>query len=172
MSKANLYISLRFLFITLFQVLILQRISLEWAAFPYLNIFLYPALLFLLPLNTKRPAQFFIAICLGLIIDMFYDSPGVHAGACVFTIYLRPHVLRMIEPKGGYLNNSHALSNMGPLWLMRYCSILLPPHLLVYFLLEAFSFAGFGSTLLKIVVSYGLSMFFIGIFIAVFQRKG
>ena len=149
----------RFLILALFQVLILKQLSAEWSSFPYVNILIYPLFILLLPLGMKRWAQFLAAFLIGIIVDIFYNSPGVHAGDSVFTIYLRPYVLSWLEPRGGYnVNNSPTKDRMGMPWFIRYVSILLLAHCIFYFSLEVFTPVLWKEILLKILFGYVFSL--------------
>ncbi len=149
----------RFILLVLFQVLILRRLSLEWSNFPYLNILIYPLFLLLLPLGMPRWSQFLLAFVLGLLVDLFYDSPGVHASASVFTIYFRPYVLNWLEPRGGYnVNHSPTKERMGFSWFLRYAGVLMLGHCLFYFAVDAFTPVLWQSILLKTALGYVFSM--------------
>ena len=56
----------------------------------------YPYVLFLLvfPFTANRSLYIFIAFLTGLTMDMFGNSGGVHAAACLVLAYVRPVVLR------------------------------------------------------------------------------
>lgn len=166
---ANIF---RFLFLVLIQVTVLRRLALEWANFPYLNTLVYPLFLMLLPITLPRSAQFALAFALGISIDFFYDSPGIHAGAAVFTIYMRPYILKWLEPRGGYnLNHSPTKSRLGYSWFLRYSASLLFLHCLFYFSVEAFNFANIGGTLLRIIFGFFFSMVGVWIIVMIFNPK-
>lgn len=162
----------RFLFLVLLQVLVLRSLAMEWSGFPYLNILVYPLFIFLLPLGTRRWVQFLLAFAIGLTIDIFYDSPGIHASAAVFIAYLRPYVLRWLEPRGGYnINYSPTKSRMGGWWFFQYSALLMFPFCLFYFSVEAFNFADIGDILLKSVMGFVFSMIVILIITFIFNPK-
>jgi hypothetical protein len=116
----------------------------------------------LLPIKTPRWAQFGIAFSAGIIVDIFYNSPGAHAGALVFCAYLRPYMLRALEPSGGYnLSYSPTRKRMGLPWFARYVSIMMLFHLTSYFTLHAFSFLSWKEILLNTFFGFNFSMGFI-----------
>jgi hypothetical protein len=93
-----------------------------------------------------------------LSVDLFYQSLGVHAAATVFLAYVRPFVLRLIEPRGKYnINYSPTRMRMGMGWFSRYVAIMLAIHLFFYFSVEAFTFVYIVDILLNTVVSFVLS---------------
>lgn len=160
---------LRFLGLFLIQVLILINVEINSS---YVNLYIYPLFLLLLPIRIPKISLLVIAFCLGIGIDMFYDSSGVHAATCVFIAYIRPGVLMIMEPRGGYEQNHKPTKNQfGAAWFFQYVGILLFIHLSMVFLLEIFSFGEFGWTLLKTFLSFLLSMMLITIYTYLFNPK-
>ena len=149
----------RFIFFVLLQVLILKRIHIGGPDFSYFYILIYPIPLLMLPVRTPRIALLIIAFVCGLLIDVFYDSPGVHAGALVFTAFLRPFVLKYLEPDTGYATTDVPVaSRFGLIWYLQYSGILLLIFLLVYFSLEMFSYVFWTTILLKTIFSFIISL--------------
>ncbi len=77
----------RFFLLVIIQVLVLKHINIGWSDFNFIHFFIYPLFILLLPLKTQRSLMLILAFVFGLIIDMFYDSPGLHAGSLVFLAY-------------------------------------------------------------------------------------
>lgn len=90
MNRPLLSNSFRFLFLVLLQVLLLCNVNF----LGYINPYLYVLFILLLPVNLSQTKVLFFSFLLGLCIDFFQDSGGVHAAACVVIAYLRPLVLR------------------------------------------------------------------------------
>ena len=86
MSRINLREQV-FNFIALFaiQLPLLYRITLWDRVFG----FFYIGFLLLIPFRTSRAYLLIIAFLVGLIVDIFSNTPGIHAGACVFIMYIR-----------------------------------------------------------------------------------
>ena len=162
MSSAVFTSVIRFVALLLIQVLILKRLSFPLTDSIHLNIFLYPLFIFLLPFRTPQTAILLLAFFMGLGVDYFYDSFGVHASALVFTAAIRPFILARLSPRDGYnLTHSPTMKRMGFSWFLTYISLLLGIHLLWYFSVEAFTFVYIGDILLKSVSSFVVSMTFI-----------
>jgi rod shape-determining protein MreD len=124
--------------------------------------FCFPYLFFLLLLPMSTPANFLLIVgfCYGLLIDVFYDSPGLHAAACSLLAYLRPQVIAFITPSGGYDEYTPvSVHILGIRWILLYAGILITAHHLLLFFLEAFSFGGFFMTLFKVILSSLLTTF-------------
>jgi hypothetical protein len=116
--------------------------------------FFYLGFLLFLPITTPIVVQLVLGFGVGLTMDIFYDTGGVHAAAAVLLMYLRPWVLRLLTPRDGYdAADSVNVHQMGWQWFLVYISLLVSIHHLVFFLLELGSFQIIGITLAKVVVS-------------------
>ena len=150
----------------------LSRISDAWEGYVYVSIWVYPLFIFLLPFQTPKNALLLMSFGLGLALDVLMESPGLHAFASVLTAFIRPYVLSLVEPSGGYSTTKiPSISHYGWRWFLRYASILLAIHLFVYFLLDVFLFARFFEVLYKTVCSYVLSITFVFIIMLIFNPK-
>ena len=152
----------RFLLLVLIQVLILKKISPDYGLFIYISVIIYPIFIMLLPIRTPHMLAIGLGFLLGITIDFFYDSIGVHASATVFIAFVRPYILAALEPRGGYnVNQSPTKKTLGINWFMVYSGILLFLHLFFYFSVEAFTFVYLGEIILRSVFSFFISMFFV-----------
>ena len=162
MNKVTTSIIIRFLILGFLQGLVLIEISIEINDLPYFQTLLYPLLILVIPFSVSRPTQLVLAFFLGLLVDMYYDSPGIHAAALVFTAYIRPYVLSWVEPRESYnIKDSPTKGQYGLAWFMRYSSTLIAIHLFTYFSIEAFTFYFIIDIILKTVSSFLITMLFI-----------
>jgi hypothetical protein len=123
----------RFFVLLLVQVLILQNINVS----TYINIFIYPMFILLLPVRTPHWLVIFLAFLLGLFIDIFYTTYGMHAAVSTFTAYLRGLVMRIIQPRGGYTTDRTPNRRMlGDTWYIQYAALFLSIHILVLIIIE------------------------------------
>lgn len=151
---------IRAVIVLLVQVLVLKRISLgtSWL-WQHGDIFIYPIIVLLLPFRTSRHYAILIGFMIGLIIDMFYDTIGVHAFALTATAYARGLLLSYLEPRGGYqLSMSPTQFSMGLNWLLTYTSLSMIIHTFLYFTAEIFTFVYVGQILLNTLITFFLSM--------------
>ncbi len=153
---------IRFLVILAIQGFVLTRISVGMFGQFYFQIILYPLFIMLLPFRTPRALQLILAFLLGLGVDAFYSSPGVHASASVFVAFARPFILTAIAPREGYnVNYSPTMKRYSFAWFLRYASLMMVFHLFFYFSVEAFTFVYIVDILLKTASSFISSMVFI-----------
>lgn len=161
---------IRFILLILFQVLVLDQILIHQLISPYL----YMLFILLLPFNLPRPALQLLGLLLGLTLDMFTDTMGLHAFACVFIAYLRPFILNILSPQGGFevIQRTPSVTSMGASQFAIYVSILVLLHNIVYFSLSVFSFADPLYLLLKILLSTAVSLFLVLVYeLLFFSRK-
>ncbi|QEH40536.1 rod shape-determining protein MreD [Chitinophaga sp. XS-30] len=161
---------IRFILLILFQVLVLDQILIHQLVNPYL----YMLFILLLPFNLPRPAVQLLGLFLGLTLDMFSDTMGLHAAACVFIAYLRPFILNILSPQGGFevIQRTPSVTSMGTSQFAIYVSILVLLHNIVYFCLSVFSFADPLYLLIKILLSTAVSLFLVLIYeLLFFSRK-
>jgi len=127
--------ALRFVVLALVQVLILNNINF----LGYINPYIYILFIVLYPVKNNRTLFVFLSFLLGLSIDLFYDSGGVHAAASVFIAYIRPPVLKfsfgMIYEHQTIKFAQTELGNR-----LIYFAILTTIHHLVMFSMEIFNF--------------------------------
>lgn len=82
--------SVRFVILVLVQVLILNQFDI----LGYINPYVYPLLIILIPFNINSVQKLLLAFGLGICLDFFEDSGGIHAAATLIIAYLRPVLLR------------------------------------------------------------------------------
>ncbi len=167
---------LRFCIIVILQVFILNRITLHWFAEPAGALFIpfiYPLYILLLPFETPVWALLFLGFFLGVTVDIFMTTAGIHACATVLIAYLRTNVLNALMPRNltEYVNQQPSVKNMGWTPFLVYSGFLILLHHIVYFSVESWSFAGMGTLLLKIAASFITSMLFIIVYILLFTRQ-
>lgn len=120
----------------------------------FINPFVYIVFIMMLPVKIPGPLLLIIAFFTGLLIDMFSNTMGMHAAACVFMAYTRPTVLRYLAPREGYEAESiPSVRVQGFTWFLIYASILTLIHHLVLFYIEVFRFSEFFTTLFRVVLS-------------------
>ncbi|MBK9638281.1 MAG: rod shape-determining protein MreD [Bacteroidetes bacterium] len=148
----------RFLLLISLQILILNNIQLG----TFINPFLYILFLLSLPVNMPKLLLLPIAFLTGITIDMFQNTPGMHASACLFMMYLRPYWLKIIAPRDGYdIEVEPSIKKLGFPWYITYASLLVFVHHLFLFFIEVFRFSEFFDTLTRIALSSILTLLLI-----------
>ena len=124
---------IRAVLLILLQGLVFRRIAFQMGDFAFIHLFIYPIIILLLPIRTPKIMQITIAFLVGLSIDAFYSSYGIHASAMVFTAYIRNFIIKLLEPHSGYnVDESPTLNKLGFSWFLSFASILFFIHLFFY----------------------------------------
>ena len=162
MNRIYIIHAVRIIVLSLIQVLVLRNVPMSSSAGQYIFIIIYPVGLLLLPIALPQFFALMIAFLAGTFVDIFYQSPGVHAGACLWMVFMRPWILKYFEPKSGYSSSQNPTGeSLGIFWFMRYVSVLMFVFFFSYFVLEVFTFVYMGEILLKAILSFSVSLFFI-----------
>ena len=149
---------IRFAALILVQVLILKNVDLGSYAY-YFKIWMYPLALLMLPLRLPAGITLPVAFATGLVVDMFYDTNGLHAGACVAMMFFRPLFVNIIEPRGGYDNNPLPnRTKLGTPWFLQYVALCLAIFVVVYSLYETFLFEKINVAFIKAIFTYLVSL--------------
>lgn len=153
---------IRFILLLLLQVFLFKQITFGFGGVEYFVVFIYPIFIFLLPLRLPGPLIILASFLLGLLIDLFYDTLGLHAAAATFTAFIRPFVVKQIAPREGYSPKARPTKQeLGDQWFFRYAAILMAGHLLFFYSMQAFTPVYLGAILLKTIASWVISMAFI-----------
>ncbi|CAN5505024.1 rod shape-determining protein MreD [soil metagenome] len=132
------------------QVLVLNNMQLGG----FINPYLYVMFLITLPVKIPNLLLLGIALATGLTVDMFQNTMGMHASACMLLAYLRPGWLKMIAPRDGYESDAApSVKKSGFQWFIVYAGVLVLVHHLLLFYLEVFRFSEFFSTFIRVLLS-------------------
>lgn len=161
MNSSWINIFLRFVILVLLQVLVFNSLVLHGMVTP----FIYIWLILMLPINTPLWSLLIVSFILGISVDIFSNTYGIHAFASVFLAYIRPNITRILTPKDGYeLDARPSINEQGISWFAAYLSIAVFIHHTVYFLVEIMSIANFKYLLLKIVLSSAMTIILLFLF--------
>ncbi len=125
---------IRFITLLLVQVVICNNINF----FGNINPYIYIIFIFLFPIRENRLILLLVSFMLGLLVDLFSDSGGVHAAAAVCLAYSRPILLKS---SFGMLYEHHSIkfssTEIGS--LITYISVGTVIHHFILFSLEIFN---------------------------------
>jgi len=159
---------IRFVALLAFQILVLNNVELNGTINPYV----YPLFILLLPISTPKWLLLILGFSTGLVVDVFSNSIGMHASATTLLAFLRPVVMQILTPRGGYeMLNSPSIKYLGFQWILAYTSILIVAHHFLYFAIEIASGAGIGYFILKFVITSIISLLIILLLQFLFQLK-
>lgn len=125
-----------FVVLVLIQVLILNNIHFLRIATP----FLYLYFILKLPVGTSRMNVVFFSFLIGLVIDLFSNTPGMHAAACTLAGFIRDPLIRLFIgkdlPEGIY----PSYKTFGYGGFFRYTLVFVVIHHVALFMIEALTF--------------------------------
>lgn len=168
---------IRFWLLVLLQIVLLNKISLRWwSAYdghPIFLPYLYPLFILLLPFETPVWLLLLLAMGMGLTMDAFMNTMGMHALALVLVAYLRTNVLVALLPKnlGEYHHQSPNTRVMGWLPFLTYCLFLLFIHHFVFFMVERWPISNFGMLMLTILASTVTTMLMVVAYVLLFTKQ-
>lgn len=167
----------RFCLLVAVQALLLNKINLRWWAAPgFMPLFipyLYPIFILALPFSTRVPVLLGAGFLLGLSVDAFSNTPGMHAAACVLIAYLRTNVLEALQPKylSEYGRLEPSVKTMGWVPFFTYAAVLFFAHHLFYYLIQFWGVASIGILLLKVLCSLVTSLLMVLAYVLLFTRQ-
>lgn len=153
--QANIF---RFILLIALQLLIFDNIELGG----YLNPYIYILFIILLPFEIPGWLLLILGFALGLFMDIFSETLGMHTTATVFAAYVRPMALAMFAPREGYDTGTKPRVHFyGLTWFIQYSLLVIFAHHTVLFLTELFRIQDLFQVLLRIILSTLFSCLFI-----------
>ena len=161
-------------FLFLFFLVLIQSQVLNNIHLTDLNLNPFPYVIFVLflPFHIQGWLLLLIAFGLGISVDIFSDTFGLHAASIVAMAFLRPYILKFISLREGYeVGSSIPSANYyGFSWFTKYAFILILVHHLMYYYLDIFEFSEFFLTLLKALLGTLFTLCFV-LIIQLFMYK-
>jgi rod shape-determining protein MreD len=149
-NRSYPFLLVRLIVLVAVQVLIIDHMSLRG----FVNPSLYILFILLLPFEIPGYVLLISSFILGLSIDFFSNSTGLHAAASVFMAFMRPTVIKVVGAPAEYEDHLiPGIRDMGMRWFLVYSLFLTMLHQLALSLLESFSFAEAGIILLRMLLS-------------------
>ncbi len=155
MIRSYIVYPLQFIFLVVLQGVVLNNVQFS----SYINPYLYILFILWLPIKTPKWLLLVLAFALGISVDVFSNTLGMHASATLFLAFCRPFVLQLFAPRDGYEpNQKPCIQDFGFAWFVAYAAILTLLHHLFLFYVEVFRFSDFFSTLGRVTASSFFSL--------------
>ena len=145
------------LLLLLVQVLVLNNIHLGNIATP----FLYIWLILKLPNDMGRPMVITIAFLMGLAVDLFANTPGMHALASSFLGFMKEPLMVLYVPREDIKTGVASVKLMGMGGYLRFLGTAVLLFCASVYIIEAFTFFNLGLLALKIITSSVLTFLLI-----------
>ncbi len=155
-----------FLLLVLFQVMVFSNINF----LGYINPYIYIYFILFYPIRHSRLTFLLVSFLLGLTIDMFSDSGGIHAAASVTIAFTRPLALQYVF---GFIFEHQTLNfkKLEFLGKLRYIALLTFIHHFILFFLESFQISTILMVLQKTVFSSIFTIILCLIFSSFYSKK-
>ena len=135
MIKSIYKIVIYFLVFVTLQVLILHNIYLFKIATPLLYLYIIVKV----PTNMTRSQLIFISFILGIVIDIFYNTLGMHAAACTLAGMFRAPLMHSFTDKELSEGATPSYRTLGTRGFIKYVFFLVVIHHVALFLIESIS---------------------------------
>jgi rod shape-determining protein MreD len=148
MNSALILNFVRFILLLAAQIVIFNNIDL----FGYINPYPYILFILLYPVNTNRARLLIASFLLGLTVDLFANSGGVHAASCLILAYVRPSFFKFSFGLSYEYQTIKINDRLSP---ERFTFILISilTHHFILFFLEFFKFTFIFDALLRTIVT-------------------
>ncbi|MDY0200516.1 MAG: rod shape-determining protein MreD [Tenuifilaceae bacterium] len=161
------YIGLFVLLLTL-QVFLFNNIQLSG----YINPYVYILFILLLPYETPGWLLLGLGLVLGICVDSFMNTYGMHSSATLLLAFLRPCLLNLLANREDVdRKGSPSIYPNGFTWFFKYAFFLVLAHHFMLFFIESFSFATFFHTMLRVILSTIVTTSFILLSTFLFSKK-
>ncbi len=144
----------RYILVMMLQVLLFDQLQLWGVCHPYI----YILCLLMMPITLPHNAEMVIGAVVGLIMDVFCNSLGIHTASCILLMFIRPYLIGAVVNDKDRLNEQISLRSIGMEALIKYVAIMVVVHHLTVFMLAAWSWHHLGFVLLETVVSSAITI--------------
>jgi len=162
--------SIRFVLFLIIQIIILNEVP---PIHQFITPYLYFTFLLWLPFGTNRLTMTIIGFFLGFSLDIFTNTPGLHAAATTLVGYLRPTVLNLLLSieTSEEVNKEPSVGSMGWGPFLIYVIALTFIHHFYLVLLEWLQFGSFTYFLGKVFATSIMSVLLILIVELIMNRR-
>ena len=164
MNSAVIMSFVRFFLLLAAQIIIFNNIDL----FGYINPFPYILFIILFPVNGNKQLLIATSFLLGITMDLFSNSGGVHATACLILAYSRPYIFKF---SFGLSYEYQTIKINDTLTPERFSFLLLSVviHHFTLFILEVFQLSSLWDILLRTIVGTLFTLLICVILIYIFK---
>lgn len=152
-------ITFRFFLFWIMQILIFNQLEFGFG----IHLMIYPLFIMLLPFDIGIFPLMLLGFGLGISIDMFSDTFGLHASSLLMMSYFRPIIFKFFSQREGYDPlKEPTLFEMGTRWFVLVYGLLLLIHHFWFFLIEIFRINEIlwmiQNTILSVLFSFSISL--------------
>lgn len=146
-----------FLVFCIAQVVVFNHIHL----FHYATPLMYVYFIMRFPVGSSRWSLLLWGFPLGLIIDIFSNTPGVAASSLTIISFVQPYLIQLFLPKDDYATLQPSMNALGFRTFLRYALTVVFLFSVLFFSFEAFNLHNFQDWILRIIASTAITVLFI-----------
>lgn len=143
-----------FIGLILLQVLVLNNVHIAGYATPFLYIYL----VIKLSSGISKSELLIWGFSIGLVVDVFSNTPGMNAAATTLLAFLRPLFLRLFIPRDAADDIDPSMKTIGAFSFIKYVVTCVLFHHIFLLLIESFSLFNLTDLLIKIGTSVVLTV--------------
>lgn len=134
-------------------------------------VLVYLIALIKMPVEINRNVQILVGFIIGLIIDIFCNTIGLHALTAVTIMWIRMPILHLYVNADDVKTGTPSASLIGMQPYIRYALTMLALHCFLLYFIESFTLFNFVFTLLKTFMSIVMTFFvFVSLELATLQK--
>lgn len=146
----------RFVWVTILILSIQIWVLSPMLFFGLASAFIYPVVLFFLPMDTRQLPLIWVGFGVGLIVDWAMLTPGLHTAALTLVAFLRYYVLLPMVSKHTNLSLLPSYKSLGKSATLLLAILLLVHHGVIYTLSAGVHFS-LANLLSRMVASFAIS---------------
>jgi rod shape-determining protein MreD len=143
----------RFILLLAIQIVVFNNMNF----YGFISPFPYILFIILYPVNGNKTSLIISSFVLGLLLDMFTNSGGVHATACLILAYFRPYIFKFSFGLS-YEYQTVKLNDVVTPERFSFLLIATLLHHIILFTLEAFEFSFIFDVLIRTLLSTAFTL--------------
>lgn len=121
-------------------------------------VLIYAVALFKMPVEIHRVAQIFLGFVAGLVVDIFSNTPGMHALTATTIMFFRDPILHLYVSDPEYKAGRVCSSRIGFPSYFRFVLTMVLIHSCMLYIIESLSLFNFLILFLKVLISTVLTL--------------
>ncbi|NCC98264.1 MAG: rod shape-determining protein MreD [Bacteroidia bacterium] len=147
MIESILRNTILFIVLVFLQVVLFDNID----YFGFISPYIYVIFILSLPVGINKNWAMILSFILGMLIDMFSNTMGIHTFACVFVAFFRNNWINALFSHNDFALTSPSIKSFGFANYLKYAIGIVFVHHALLFYLETLSVRFFWITLLSVI---------------------
>jgi hypothetical protein len=137
-----------------------------------IHLMIYPLFILMLPFDTRPISLMILAFIVGIGVDYFMNTFGLHASAAVLIAFFRPAIYSVFAPRDGYdMLKEPTLFEFGSVWFLKVAGTTVIAHHFWFFILEYFKVSAWKEIIQSTLLSSVVTLFMLFVLQVLFFKK-